>query len=276
MSRVPSTFPLTIGVFGLLYPSCGAPEPDSGGTEITVSFFRAHSPSPRQLAANRANARLSTGPRTREGRRRSALNRLGVEISDLTPGRILRPEEARDFLRIWRDLVALFWFVEPPVRRTGRRSGRRSEGRSEGYSEGGSEGRDRASWWHEEPKLEFLLNRAAWAWWGKLPAARSGLGGFAGKDAEIESRLSEFLFEFSLCNRKCDYWLRKEFGADGRRDLRTLRESVESRLTAFRHLPSCGASGQVRKTPVGTSAPAGAEIEKDSVKKEILMKKEIL
>ena len=37
--------------------------------------------SPRKLAANRANARRSTGPRTREGKRRSSRNALKHGLS---------------------------------------------------------------------------------------------------------------------------------------------------------------------------------------------------
>lgn len=167
---------------------------------------------PAKLRAQRANAQLSTGPRTPEGRRRSALNRLDAEVLDLPGGRWLHGG-VRDFQRIWRDLVALFWFVNP-------------------------------AWWRERPKLEFYLRRAAWAWWEKLCTTRSGfLSVDEAKNASIESHLSDFLFELRLCNQKYRCRLRKEFGADGRGDFGKLREGIEARLSVFRDLRVNGSQG---------------------------------
>ena len=63
-----------------------------------------------RLAANRRNARKSTGPRTAAGRRRVALNKLQ---RDLIPEEVQREMQARgedpgEFLRLHRDLIALF------------------------------------------------------------------------------------------------------------------------------------------------------------------------
>src|SRR5579872_6125530 len=66
---------------------------------------------PAKLRAQRANARLSRGPRTREGRRRSSLNRRHMEIA--WPFQWLERDQARELRRVWRDLVAAFWFADP-------------------------------------------------------------------------------------------------------------------------------------------------------------------
>ncbi|HEV2424422.1 MAG TPA: hypothetical protein VGZ29_06315 [Terriglobia bacterium] len=70
-------------------------------------------PSPGRMRAQRANAQRSTGPRTREGRRRSALNRPGAKASGWRAFGGFGMHRRRDFLRVWRDLVALFWFITP-------------------------------------------------------------------------------------------------------------------------------------------------------------------
>lgn len=174
--------------------------------EIRSRFGSSHSwpskpPSEARLRAQRANARLATGPKTREGRRRSALNRLAAkpkEIKWVWGG--AEPRGHREFLRIWRDLRFLFGFVKP-------------------------------EYWREEPRLEIHLKEAARAWQSKLHAVCNGFS--TGKlDADIESGLESFIFEYRLCNRKCDYWCRREFGAGGR-ELRKLRQGIEARMSSF-------------------------------------------
>ena len=68
------------------------------------------SSSPARLAANRRNAQKSTGPKTKAGKRRAALN---SRQRDLVPPAIeqqlkARGESSRDFRRLHRDLVAIF------------------------------------------------------------------------------------------------------------------------------------------------------------------------
>jgi hypothetical protein len=70
----------------------------------------------RRLCSQRENAARSTGPRTREGRRRSALNKRefvfsegGREIMDHHQG------DLREYQRIWRDLLAVFDIMGPEM-----------------------------------------------------------------------------------------------------------------------------------------------------------------
>jgi hypothetical protein len=168
---------------------------------LTSNSAAAKSPSPARLRAQRANAQLSTGPRTREGRRRSSLNRLGFKASGWRAFGGFEFRGQRDFLRVWRDLLALFWFIKP-------------------------------EWWREQPKLEYSFRSAAWDWSRKLPLARSG-SPCGSINESIQSSLSQFIFEFRLCNQKCHCWLGKEFGADGRTDIVKLREAIEARLPSF-------------------------------------------
>ena len=157
-----------------------------------------------KLRAQRANARLSTGPRTREGKRRSALNHVGIKSSKLAGWGGSQSEGQRAFLRVWHDLLAAFWFVKPEERR-----------------------------WN--PRLGLNLKAAAMVWSQKLLAARQGNWREAPNES-IHSYLSQFISEFESCNRKCHCWLEKEFGADGRRDIVKLREGIEARLGSFREL----------------------------------------
>ncbi|HMD96930.1 MAG TPA: hypothetical protein VKM93_06305, partial [Terriglobia bacterium] len=66
--------------------------------------------SPARLAANRRNAQKSTGPKTKAGKRRVALNprRLGLASPEFERQLLARGEDPRDFRRMHRDLVALF------------------------------------------------------------------------------------------------------------------------------------------------------------------------
>jgi hypothetical protein len=64
-----------------------------------------------RLAANRRNARKSTGPKTAAGKRRVALNRYPAEgLCSPELERDLRAhgENPRDFRRLHRDLIAIF------------------------------------------------------------------------------------------------------------------------------------------------------------------------
>ncbi len=183
---------------------------------------RPKAPSVARLRAQRANAQLSTGPRTREGRRRSALNRLGLKRPEKLWWDHLGSAPRPDYLRIWRDLVSLFQFVNPRL-------------------------------WREVPQLEIYLRDAAEAWAYKLRSARNGFVS-EGLNAGIHSRLSRFRFEFRVHNQKCDYWLRKEFGSDGRINMNKLREGIEARMSSFREWPRLvkrAKNGATNKGPHG-------------------------
>jgi hypothetical protein len=192
---------------------------------------------PAKLRAQRGNARLSHGPRTREGRRRSALNRRGMDRSFVLL-RTGRETDARDLLRIWRDLLAQFWFIKPDL-------------------------------WRRPPdsgsclKLESRLEQVAWAWWRKLRWVRMGASqeDLAKANEWIQSDLSAFLFEFRVGNQKADYWLRKEFGTDGRLNIAALRESIEPRLQIFRELSGRQSSGAPGGAPNAGVARADAGTE---------------
>jgi len=165
------------------------------------------------------------GPKTRAGRRRSALNRLAFkpkEIKLIWGG--MEPKGHREFLRIWRDLRFLFWFVK------------------------------RDYWW-QGPRLEMYLRSAALAWQSKLHAMRNGFSADT-FDAQIESSLADFMFEYRLCNRKCDCWCRKEFGA-GSREVRKLREGIEVQMSSFHER-------QLKQAPVAATSRRRAATRSDT------------
>jgi len=66
--------------------------------------------SPARLAANRRNAQKSSGPKTKAGKRRAALNarRLDVACPEIERQLKARGEDPRDFRRLHRDVAALF------------------------------------------------------------------------------------------------------------------------------------------------------------------------
>ena len=63
--------------------------------------------SPARLAANRRNAQKSTGPKTKAGKRRVALNarRLGFAPPKIERQLRARGEDPRDFRRLHRDVA---------------------------------------------------------------------------------------------------------------------------------------------------------------------------
>ncbi len=66
--------------------------------------------SPARLAANRRNAQKSTGPKTKAGKRRAALNarRLGLAPPEIERQLQARGEDPRDLRRLHCDVAALF------------------------------------------------------------------------------------------------------------------------------------------------------------------------
>ena len=155
---------------------------------------------PAKLRAQRANARLGRGPRTKEGRRRSALNGRLIKLQAFTlEGMRRRGKDPKELQRLWRDLLALFWFAEPP--------------------------------------LGVLLEMLAWEWWRKLEMVRDGkVEAAQQQDGEIERELAGYVRRFRWMDEKWSYWLRKRFGTDCATDMRRLRECLESRLALFRQI----------------------------------------
>jgi len=70
-----------------------------------------------QLASNRRNAQKSTGPRTKAGKYRSALNAENRRLLPEAVERDLRArgEDPREFLRLHRDLVGIFHPYHPDI-----------------------------------------------------------------------------------------------------------------------------------------------------------------
>ena len=76
---------------------------------IVMPEWKRHEPSPAKLAANAANAQLSSGPRTPEGKARSAANsrKHGLSAAEV----VVRPGEQQE----WADFVAAFEADLQPV-----------------------------------------------------------------------------------------------------------------------------------------------------------------
>ena len=69
-----------------------------------------------------------------------------------------------------------------------------------------------ASFWFVEPELESYVEMIAWPWWGKLRMVRSGMAG-RWQDAQIERRLGGFVGRFRWRNQKWSYWLHRRLGS---------------------------------------------------------------
>lgn len=155
-----------------------------------------------QLAANRRNAKKSTGPRTPEGKRRAALNSLKKSLCPhwralLIP---LKGQNPRDYKGLHRDLIAM---LEP-----------------------------------DNSFFRALVRDLVESWWEKLCWLRGEILGPTGPamrdkfDLEIESRLTRYLTALSLHKRKWNAWLVCALGAPISSPA-MLRERMEVRLAAF-------------------------------------------
>jgi hypothetical protein len=154
---------------------------------------------PAKLRAQRANAQLSTGPRTVEGRRRSALNRRRLPLSSILSEHLRGlGADLAEVRRLWQDVLAVFWFVEPDC-----------------YA---------------------YLQWAAVCWWRKLDAMRAGRSRSCVEslDADIDQHLRRVLERFAKGHQRWDGWLRREIGEDGSQGIGRLRAAVEARLGTFR------------------------------------------
>jgi len=153
---------------------------------------------PVKLRAQRANARLSTGPRTRAGRRRSAQNSRPFPFSPEVRADLERcGADLAEVRRLWQDVMAVFWFIDPDC--------------------------------------HFYLQRATWHWWQKLDGLRKGGSTARIKyvEGDIEKYLRLALERFAKRRQRWERWLRKELGADVREGMGRVRVAVESRLGTF-------------------------------------------
>jgi len=125
-----------------------APSPAAG----SPSHLSAH-----RLAANRRNALKSTGPRTKAGKYRSALNRQTRRLVPQPLERELRArgEDPREFCRLHRDLVAIF------------RPG--------------------------DPAASTAVAMLASAWWQKARRIRQWVGAGAANCADLDERIEDLM-----------------------------------------------------------------------------------
>jgi hypothetical protein len=125
-----------------------------------------------RLRAQRANARLSTGPRTRAGKYRSALNGQVRRVIPEAMERDLRArgEDPREFCRLHRHLIAIF--------------------------------RPR----HPEISAAVLL--LASAWWQKARRIRQWVGAGLPQSAELDARIEALLVLISSeMRRRNRHWI---------------------------------------------------------------------
>jgi len=175
-----------------------------------------------QILARRRNARLSTGPRTTEGRQRVRLNRRRLEL----PPRALRQLERlgadqAEFQRVWRDLLAIFRFMGTQM----------------------------------EPSLGVV----AWDVWLKQFCLRQRAPGavLRGIDARLEKNLSGLIKAYQLTTRRWKYRLRWEFGPFIEGDARRFRMALEVRLPSNQELAR---QGKFQSTELEDEALEVAEI----------------
>jgi hypothetical protein len=181
-------------------PTPAVPAPDASGHAPRDAAPSA-GPSVARLRAQRANAQRSTGPRTVRGRLRSAVNGLRLRIApDLRRHLERRGENLTELQRLWQDLAAIFWFVDPVERYGG---------------------------------LQFAASQL----WSKRKALRNG-GSEAylrSLDARIEEDLTQLLYRYACGEPNWKRRVCKEIGPDAVRGSRELREAVEARLGVFSH-----------------------------------------
>lgn len=189
--------------------------------------------SPVRLRAQRANAQLSTGPRTPEGRRRAAFNRLRLPLEYWMRRDLERNGQSlAELRRLWHDLLAIFWFVDPGERYYG-------------------------IYW------------AAWHWWKKLDALRrenSTLPEAESLDAPIEQWLGRMRSRFAEGELYWQRRIRAELGAEALRGNEALRITVEQRLAYFgagqdrREAPEMDAKKGVPDFLFGPSRPKSSQV----------------
>jgi len=158
-----------------------------------------------ELRARRRNARRSTGPRTKEGRRRSSLNWRRPVIPRGTYETLAKLQATPEgFIRTWRDLHSIFWFLGPEF----------------------------------DPYIDFV----AWDWWLKeYHADRSAPERTLRLiDTRIENALGYLIDSCGMINRKWRVQFGREIGSTGEAGLWELRLAIEARLPAYRRLSAEG------------------------------------
>jgi len=177
--------------------------------------------SPARLAANRRNAQKSTGPKTKAGKRRAALNGRQLAPAEIERQLEARGEDPRDFRRLHRDVVALF----PP----------------------------------HEPADEAAVQLLAMTWWEKARRIRNSAGGPSSTN-DLDGKIEELLvFLVSAQRQRHQPWrtrLVEVLGTGsgpgwGPGSPAEVRRKIERRLFAF------GATKAVRtyRLPTTQSGP---------------------
>jgi hypothetical protein len=164
------------------------------------------SPAVKRPRNRHRNSVRSGGPQTVEGRRRSALNRRRLALPKLARKIIKRLKaDPEDFLRTWRDVLAIFWFM-------------------------GSE-------------VEPFLDAVAWDWWLKKHYASNGGANdltMRAIDVRLEYKLNALVSAYRMVNRKWRARLESEIGSAGRAGMWHLRLAVETRLQPYPELVRAG------------------------------------
>jgi hypothetical protein len=163
-----------------------------------------------EILARRRNARLSTGPRTKAGRRRASLNRRQLELPPFAVENLKHLQaDPRDFQRVWRDVVAILGFMGP--------------------------------------QMEVCLSAVAWGFWLRQHCARQGYSGadLVSIDDRLDSDLVRMVKAYRTLNRQWRNNLRREFGPFLEGDIRRFRMALELRLRSNQQLAN---QGQLRTT----------------------------
>ncbi|MGO9269193.1 MAG: hypothetical protein ACLQOO_02860 [Terriglobia bacterium] len=166
--------------------------------------------SPARLAANRRNAQKSTGPKTKAGKRRVALNarRFGFSPPEIEQQLRARGEDPRDFRRLHRDVAALF----PPQDGTG----------------------------------ELAVQLLAMTWWEKARRIRNWVGAGLAPTRDLDGKIEELLVNVvDLERERHGRWRARlvEVLGQGLEGPGDARRKIERRLFAF------GATKTARRYP---------------------------
>ena len=162
-----------------------------------------HALSPARLAANRRNARKSTGPKTKAGKRRAALNGRRLAPAEIERQLEARGEDPRDFRRLHRDVAALF----PP----------------------------------HDLATEAAVQLLAMTWWEKARRIRNWVAAGPARTGDLDGKIEELLvFLVSSQRQRHEPWrtrlvevLGTGSGGWGPGSPAEVRRKIERRLFAF-------------------------------------------
>jgi len=159
----------------------------------------------RQLESNRRNAQKSTGPRSKTGKYRSALNAENRRLLPEAVERDLRArgEDPREFLRLHRDLVGIFHPFHPDI-----------------------------------AKAVAML---ASAWWQKARRIRQWVGAGAARSPELDARIEALLVVVvTQLQKHHGPWHRRLMASVGQPigPPREVRSKIERRLALFGAKPA--------------------------------------